>query len=30
MTLDLYGQLFDDIEKVRADLATIEAAIRAT
>jgi len=29
MTFDLYGHLFDDIEKDRADLATIEAAIRA-
>lgn len=29
MTFDLYGHLFDDIEKDRADMATIEAAIRA-
>ena len=29
MTCDLYGHLFDDIEKDRADMATIEAAIRA-
>lgn len=28
MTFDLYGHLFDDIEKDRADMATIEAAIR--
>ena len=29
MTFDLYGHMFDDIEKDRADMATIEAAIRA-
>ena len=29
MTFDLYGHLFDDIEKDRADMATIEAAVRA-
>ena len=29
MTFDLYGHLFDDIEKDRADMATIESAIRA-
>lgn len=29
MTFDLYGHLFDDIEKDCADMATIEAAIRA-
>ena len=28
-SVDLYGHLFDDIEKDRADMATIEAAIRA-
>ena len=29
ITFDLYGHLFDDIEKDRADMAMIEAAIRA-
>ena len=29
MTFDPYGHLFEDIEKDRADMATIEAAIRA-
>jgi integrase len=29
MTFDPYGHLFEDIEKDRADIATIEAAIRA-
>jgi len=28
MTFELYGHLFDDIEKDRADMAAIEAAIR--
>jgi hypothetical protein len=28
MTFDLYGHRFDDTEKDRADMATIEAAMR--
>ena len=29
MTFDLYGHLFDDIEADKADMAIIEAAVRA-
>ena len=29
MTFDLYGHLFDDIEADKADMAKIEAAVRA-
>ena len=29
MTFDLYGHLFENVEADRADMATIEAAIRA-
>jgi hypothetical protein len=29
MTFDLYGHLFEDIEADKADMAKIEAAIRA-
>jgi integrase len=29
LTFDLYGHLFEDIEADRADMAKIEAAVRA-
>ena len=29
MTFDLYGHLFDDVEADKADMAKIEAAVRA-
>jgi hypothetical protein len=29
MTFDLYGHLFEDVEKDRSDMAKIEAAVRS-